>query len=127
MVYSRSANILMIVNNPQEIKSILNHHVRLKNQFMGPKTFCQSCTMPIDELENCGTEKDGSKSDLYCKYCYQHGEFTTPEISFDEMKGIVVTQMKKMNLPEAVIQQSLHMLPHLKRWKKSPELSPVGR
>jgi hypothetical protein len=48
---------------------------------MRPKIFCQSCTMPIDNIGNRGTEKDGSKSDLYCKYCYLHGAFIDPDMS----------------------------------------------
>jgi hypothetical protein len=36
---------------------------------MEAEKFCQSCTLPIDNIEDRGIEKDGSKSDLYCKYC----------------------------------------------------------
>ena len=80
------------------------------------KNFCQSCTMPIDNIENRGTEKDGSKSYLYCKYCYQNGAFTNPDMTLEQMKNIVLTQMRKLNLPDNIIQQSLNNLPHLKRW-----------
>ena len=38
--------------------------------------FCQSCGMPKNKDKgNGGTEKDGSKSEKYCSYCYQNGEF----------------------------------------------------
>jgi hypothetical protein len=84
---------------------------------MQPKMICQSCTMPIDIVEDRGTEKDGSKSNEYCKYCYQHGEFINPGMHLDEMKSIVETQMKKMNLPGNIIQLSLDTLPYLKRWQ----------
>ncbi|HVT86595.1 MAG TPA: zinc ribbon domain-containing protein [Chitinophagaceae bacterium] len=84
---------------------------------MEPELFCQSCTMPIDKMEDLGTEKDGSKSSEYCKYCYQHGKFTDPDLTLEKMKIIVATQMKQMNLPQAVLQQSLELLPRLKRWK----------
>ncbi|MBS1607440.1 MAG: hypothetical protein JSS70_01390 [Bacteroidetes bacterium] len=30
---------------------------------------CQSCTMPIDRIDDKGIEKDGSNSNIYCKYC----------------------------------------------------------
>jgi hypothetical protein len=83
---------------------------------MEPKIFCQSCTIPIDNIDDRGTEKDGSKSDLYCKYCYQHGTFIDPDMDLNKMKNILVTQMRKFNLPESIIQQSLDTLPHLKRW-----------
>ena len=86
---------------------------------MEPKIFCQSCTMPIDNPDDRGTEKDGSKSDQYCKYCYQHGAFINPGMTLEEMKNIVVTQMQKMKLPENIIQRSVDLLPHLKRWSHS--------
>lgn len=74
--------------------------------------------MPIDNPADRGTEKDGSKNGEYCKYCYQNGAFTTPGMSFEEMKSIVATQMKKLNMPDSIIQKSTEMLPHLKRWRK---------
>ena len=52
---------------------------------MKPETFCQSCTFPIDNVEDRGTEKDGSKSALYCKYCYQNGQFTDPNMTLERM------------------------------------------
>ncbi|HWC53901.1 MAG TPA: zinc ribbon domain-containing protein [Chitinophagaceae bacterium] len=84
---------------------------------MEPKLFCQSCTMPIDKMEDRGTEKDGSKSSEYCKYCYQDGKFTDPNLTLEGMQKIVATQMNLMNLPQTVLQQSLALLPQLKRWK----------
>ncbi len=37
---------------------------------------CQSCGMPLKRDEKGGgTNADGSKSDLYCSFCYQNGEF----------------------------------------------------
>lgn len=96
--------------------------VNLKIEHMQPTKFCQSCTMPIDNIEDRGTEKGGSKSELYCKYCYKDGALINPDMTIDEMKTIVTTQMKKLNLPDSLIQQSLGMLPQLKRWaKKSPQ------
>ena len=73
--------------------------------------------MPIDNLADRGTEKDGSKSDEYCKYCYQNGALLNPNMTFEEMKSLVVTQMKKMNLPPAIIEKSVKSLPYLKRWR----------
>ena len=87
---------------------------------MEPQKFCQSCTLPIDNMEDRGTEKDGSKSDMYCKYCYQNGAFTEEDMTLDQMMDIAETEMKKQNLPESIIQQSMNMLPLLKRWQSSP-------
>jgi hypothetical protein len=73
--------------------------------------------MPIDKMEDRGTEKDGSKSSEYCKYCYQDGKFTDPNLTLEGMQKIVATQMNLMNLPQTVLQQSLALLPQLERWK----------
>ena len=83
---------------------------------MQPKNICQSCTMPIDNFEDRGAEKNGSKSDLYCKYCYKDGALIDPNMTIDEMKKIVTTQMQKLHLPENLIQRSVTLLPTLKRW-----------
>ena len=84
---------------------------------MKPEKFCQSCTLPMDNMEDRGTEKDGSKSDLYCKFCYQNGAFTDPHMTLNKMMEIAKAEMKKQNLPESIIQQSMNMLPGLKRWQ----------
>lgn len=39
-------------------------------------------------------------------------------MTLDQMKDIITTQMHKMNIPESIIQLSLHTLPGLKRWRK---------
>ncbi len=85
---------------------------------MEPKLFCQSCTMPIDNMAYRGTEKDGSKSSDYCKYCYKDGAFTEPDITFEGMKKEILKQLQQMNLPKGIIEKSLENLPNLKRWKK---------
>ena len=84
---------------------------------MEPKIFCQSCTMPIDNIADRGIEKDGSKSSEYCKYCYQNGALINPNMTFEEMKSLVISQMKKMNLPPGIIEKSVRNLPYLKRWR----------
>jgi hypothetical protein len=86
---------------------------------MEPEIFCQSCTMPIDDVSDRGTEKDGSKSDEFCKYCYQHGTYTDPAMSLQKMEEIVKNRMQKMHLPKDILQRSLGMLLHLKRWQKA--------
>ncbi|HTL80941.1 MAG TPA: zinc ribbon domain-containing protein [Bacteroidia bacterium] len=85
-----------------------------------PKTFCQSCSMPIDDVTMRGTEKDGKKSEEYCKYCYVNGAFVNPEVTLEEMKEIVTVQLKRMNSPSSVTEQAIRILPELKRWKKHP-------
>ena len=89
----------------------------IKHIEMKPEKFCQSCTLPMDNMEDRGTEKDGSKSDMYCKYCYQNGVFTDPDMTLNKMMEIAKAEMKKQHLPESIIQQSMNMLPRLKRWQ----------
>jgi hypothetical protein len=84
---------------------------------MGNTHFCQSCSMPIDKPELKGTEKNGSKSDEYCTYCYQHGSFVNPDMTFDEMKKMVKEQMEIRNIDTGIINLALGNLPHLKRWR----------
>ena len=80
--------------------------------------FCQSCAMPMTD-EHFGTEKDGSKSEDYCSYCYQDGEFTS-DISMEEMidysapKAAEATGMSE----EAARKMCEDMFPHLKSWMK---------
>lgn len=92
---------------------------------METQKFCQSCTFPIDNMEDRGTEKNGSKSDLYCKYCYKDGAFTDPEMTLERMIEIARTEMEKQHLADNIIQQSINMLPHLKRWQAPPAESKV--
>ena len=84
---------------------------------MEAENFCQSCSMPLDNPELLGTEKDGSKSPEYCKYCYQQGAFTTPGMTMKEMSSLVVTQMEKMKFDSKTIDMTVSSLPYLKRWK----------
>ena len=86
---------------------------------MNTQTFCQSCSMPLDSNEIKGTEKDGSKSNEYCKYCYQDGHFTTPELTLPEMEKIVVTEMGKQHIPQNIVDMAVSSLPQLKRWKNN--------
>jgi hypothetical protein len=75
--------------------------------------------MPLESTDVVGTEKDGSPSKDYCKYCYQDGHFTDPNTTLEQMKTIVKTEMEKRFIPAAVIKKAVDILPELKRWKQS--------
>ena len=75
--------------------------------------------MPLDSPEQLGTEKDGSPSHDYCKYCYLHGEFTSPGITLKEMKERMGRMMDKQELPPDILEAAINRLPHLKRWRKA--------
>ena len=72
--------------------------------------------MPLTDPELQGTEKDGSKSKEYCKYCYQNGAFTHPGISLEEMISSMTSKMEKDKIPEDIIETAVSRLSHLKRW-----------
>ena len=44
--------------------------------------FCQSCGMPLADVNDIGTNADGSRNEDYCKYCYENGQFTATEGRF---------------------------------------------
>jgi radical SAM superfamily enzyme len=73
--------------------------------------------MPLDKPELLGTEKDGTKSNEYCTYCYQNGSFVNPNMKLDEMKVLVKEQMEKRKIDSSIINMAVSSLPHLKRWR----------
>lgn len=80
---------------------------------------CQSCGMPLKSDKNGGgTEKDGSKSLLYCSLCYVNGEFQNPEIdTAEKMQGFVKQKMKSMGFPGFLAGIFTKGIPKLQRWK----------
>jgi len=80
---------------------------------------CQSCAMPLSEEELFGTEKDGSKNEDYCIYCYKEGAFTEPDLTIDVMveKGAeFLTQEHGVETEEAkaIMKEAMQTL---KRWR----------
>jgi len=84
---------------------------------MEDNNFCQSCSMPLENDHFLGTEKDGTLSKEYCKFCYQDGVFVNPEMNLDEMRTVVKTQMEQRKIPAEIIEKAVTVLPFLKRWK----------
>lgn len=82
---------------------------------MENKTICQSCGMPLDTEAVKGTEKNGLKSNEYCKYCYEDGVFKNPKMNLEDMENNVKNQMKRLELHEYAIQKAVNILPALKR------------
>lgn len=77
---------------------------------------CQSCGMPINNLNQLGTNKDGTVNYDYCKYCFENGEFID-DVSMEEyiemcskygeQAGMTNEQMKDF---------CVKLFPNLKRW-----------
>ena len=80
--------------------------------------YCQSCSMPIDDMQVRGTEKDGSTSKDYCKYCYINGAFTNPDLTLEEMIKRLTKLSEYNKLPTDIMEAAVSRMPHLKRWEK---------
>lgn len=79
---------------------------------------CQSCGMPLSkDPQNGGSDSDGTKSSMYCSYCYVDGKFINPEMSVDEMKVLVKGKMKEMGFPGFIAGFFTKRIPKLERWK----------
>ncbi len=85
--------------------------------------YCQCCSMPIPDPEIHGTETDGSHSTDYCKYCYDHGDFTAKNVTMDEFieqTAPMEAEALGVSLDEAVSLMAT-LLPHLKRWQEEAD------
>ena len=78
---------------------------------------CQSCSMPLGNEMDCGTNADGTISQDYCKHCYEKGAFigyqTLEEAIADSANYAEHAGMSK----EAMVEMQSKVLPTLKRWR----------
>jgi hypothetical protein len=84
------------------------------------ETWCQSCSMPLNDTQSLGTNSDGSPNPDYCLYCFKDGQFTS-KMSMDEMIEFCVPFVSKGNpWPDAAAARKAmrETFPQLKRWKK---------
>ncbi len=66
-----------------------------------------------------GTEKDGSKSEKWCKLCYQDGKFIGPDCSLEDMRAIVDNALKENGSGRMMRWMAQKQLPRLERWRKT--------
>ena len=79
---------------------------------------CQSCSMPITEKEQLGTNKDGSINNDYCIYCYKDGEFVD-KVSMEEYIEMNIAFAAQAGMTEEEMRQHCEAIfPTLKRWQK---------
>lgn len=80
---------------------------------------CQSCGIPLVHPDQYGTNRDGSENSEYCKYCFQNGLFTDPNMTVEQMiensisymvNGLKMNEAKARSLSQIII-------PQLKRWR----------
>jgi hypothetical protein len=76
--------------------------------------------MPLDE-GFYGTDAEGNYTKEYCRFCFQKGEFTEPELTSEQMVQRTIDFMtRKLKLPEAKAREfSSTVIPKLKRWNPS--------
>lgn len=80
---------------------------------------CQSCGMPLkQDPAHGGTNADGSKSAMYCSYCYQNGQFTQPDFTVEQMQAFCKAKLVEMKFPGFLAAFLVAGLPKLARWKK---------
>ena len=81
--------------------------------------FCQSCGMPLEKPEHLGTAADGFQIDEYCRFCFQNGVFTAPDISMEGMIDRCAAIMAGQGiLPESRARALMsEVIPTLKRWQ----------
>ena len=82
-----------------------------------PEHYCESCGMILTP-DSYGTDKDGKKTEDYCKWCYDRGEYTH-ETTMDDMIEDCAPRLAKntgMSLDEAVSLMGA-VLPQLERWR----------
>ena len=80
---------------------------------------CQSCSMPLSKKDDYGTNADGSPSKEYCRFCFQKGAFTEPNIHLDDMVDKVAHFMiARIAMPEEkALEIAKTELVQLTRWK----------
>ena len=77
---------------------------------------CQSCSMPISLSEEFGTNKDSSKNDDFCIYCYQNGEFIH-DVSMEEYIEMNVSFFEQAGMTQEQMREHCEtVFPTLKRW-----------
>jgi len=80
---------------------------------------CQSCGMPMKkDPAGGGTNADGTKSGMYCGYCYKAGAFTLPDYTVEQMQKLCKDKLKEAGFPGFIAGFFTKNIPNLKRWKK---------
>ncbi len=79
---------------------------------------CQSCGMPLkQDPKQGGTNKDGSKSEKYCSYCYQQGKFMDSFQTPQEMQKLCIEKMTEQGTPKFLAWLFTRITPRLERWQ----------
>lgn len=80
---------------------------------------CQSCGMPIISNEQLGTNKDKSRNEDYCIYCYKDGEFIDKVTMEEYIKMCSKYGSQAGMTNEEMKAHCQNLFPTLKRWKNN--------
>ena len=88
-----------------------------------PKTvgpICQSCGMSIQDPKDFGTTASGAKNLSYCRFCFENGAFTEPDLTLEQMieKCTGISATKRNMSEEKAKEIVIDYMPKLKRWFK---------
>ena len=74
--------------------------------------------MPLrHDPQHGGTEADGTKSTMYCSYCYQNGQFNDNFTTAAQMQEFCKKKLVEMKFPRIVAWFFTRGIPKLERWK----------
>ena len=80
---------------------------------------CQSCGMPMEKLEDFGTNADRNRNEDYCCFCFKNGNFANPDLTLEQMIDKLVGFAAKMGMTQAQAREiAQKVIPRLKRWQK---------
>jgi hypothetical protein len=79
---------------------------------------CQSCGMPLKkDSKGGGTNADGTRSQLYCSYCYENGTFKQSDWTASQMQEFAKGKLKEMGFPGFLAGLFTMNIPKLERWR----------
>lgn len=92
-----------------------------------PGPTCQSCGRSMKSQSIFGTEEGLALNTEYCRYCYERGKFTEPDITKQQMiEKVADLIVFKKKIPRSVaLKKAGYLIPMLKRWKKEGSNTPM--
>lgn len=79
---------------------------------------CQSCGMLLENQNNYHSFTNEEKDSIFCKNCYVNGEFTEPNLTFDEMKNKIKIRCNELKVGKIATYFFIQRLSELNRWRK---------
>ena len=68
--------------------------------------------------EKGGTKADGTKSAMYCNYCYKDGKFTGDFTTAGQMQEFCKKKLVEMKFPKILAWLFTRSIPRLERWRQ---------